>query len=82
MKLAQKILEDYKVEEKVQPDFFDEINAWATQAMKYKFSNKNAASVANLMASIALSLDEVDEKGALKDLKDLETKIKKLEIEK
>ena len=84
MKLAANILENKKkIEEKVDNTFFDDINAWATKAKSViKFRDKDAEKVANMLLSVALSLDEVDEKGAIKDLKSLEAKIKKLEIEK
>ena len=83
MKLAERILTSKKViDEKVQNSFFDDINTWATKSKKVmKFENKNAKQVVDMLLSIALSLDEVDEKGALDDIKKLADKIKKLDIE-
>lgn len=84
MKLAEKILEKSKVEEKVQPSFFDDAEMIARKliALKKDVDNPNLSDSLNLVISFFEDLDDVDEKGALKNLDLLKKFIKDLKIEK
>ena len=78
MKLAEKILH-----EKLSPNAQTALNIWATKAAKdaSALGEKTAKDVALALTSIAQSIEEKDEKGALEDIKKLSAKIKKLDIE-
>lgn len=77
MKLAKKILEA------VSDKFISDLKSWATVADREanKIADKDAKKVAKLLVSIAFSIEEKDEKGALADIKKLTEEVKKLNIE-
>jgi len=78
VKLAEKILH-----EKLSPNTRTALSVWGTKAAKDAASlgEKTAKDIALALTSIAQSIEEKDEKGALEDIKKLNAKIKKLDIE-
>lgn len=85
MSLAKKILQhnlkNTKVDEKVKSQFFDDMSAVASNIEKVKVQDNNAKALVTVLIQMVLELSEVNEEGALAQIKALTSVIKKAKIE-